>query len=219
MNSTDLLEALLFASEKPVPLQKLAQAAELSLEEVEVALESLRREKEFVGALRLVEVAGGYSFATKPRFAAAIRRLRDEKRPKLSRAAFEVLAVVAYRQPATRGDIEQLRGVESGATLNLLLERKLVMPAGRRDTPGRPFEFKTSPQFLEAFGLNSIDDLPDLEEFAAMGESAPVTMNLFDRERNRDGIRFSEPTEQTIPETEPKSSPPLPDDEAATTSA
>jgi segregation and condensation protein B len=183
MNSTDLIEALLFASEKPVPLPKLAQAAELPLEEAQVALEALRREKELVGALRIVEIAGGYSFATKPGFATAIRRLRDEKRPKLSRAAFEVLAVVAYRQPATRGDIEQLRGVESGATLNLLLERKLVAPAGRRDSPGRPFEFKTTPQFLEAFGLNSLDDLPDLEEFAAMGESAPATMNLFTRDR------------------------------------
>ncbi len=208
MNSTDLLEALLFASEKPVPLPKLAQAAELPLEEVQSALEALRREKELVGALRVVEVGGGWSFATKPGFAAAIRRLRDEKRPKLSRAAFEVLAVVAYRQPATRGDIEGLRGVESGATLNLLLERKLVMPAGRRDSPGRPFEFKTSPQFLEAFGLNSLDDLPDLEEFAAMGESAPATLNLFDRERAREPLQQQPPTQ----------SPLLPDDEAASTS-
>ena len=186
MNPTDLLEALLFASEKPVPLQKLALAAEMPLEEVQVALDALRREKELVGALRLVEVGGGWSFATKPGFAAAIRRLRDEKRPKLSRAAFETLAIVAYKQPATRGDIEQLRGVESGATLNLLLERKLVAPSGRRDSPGRPFEFKTTSGFLEAFGLNALDDLPDLEEFASMGESAPQTMNLFDREAARD---------------------------------
>ena len=181
MNPTDLVEALLFASEKPVPLAKLALASALPPEEIERALASLGREKEMVGALRVVEVAGGWTLATKPGFASAIRRLRDEKRPKLSRAAFETLAVVAYRQPATRGDIEGLRGVESGATLNLLLERKLVAPAGRRDSPGRPFLFVTTPHFLEAFGLNSLENLPNLEEFAAMGEAAPATLNLFER--------------------------------------
>jgi len=186
VNSTDLIEALIFASDKPVPVSKLAGAAQLPLEEIEAALASLRQEKELVGALRLVEVAGGWSFVTKPAFAPAIRRLRDEKRPKVSRAAFETLAIVAYRQPVSRGDIEALRGVESGATLNLLLERKLVAPAGRRDSPGRPFEFQTTPQFLEAFGLNTLDDLPDLAEFAQMGESAPQTMNLFGREEGED---------------------------------
>jgi segregation and condensation protein B len=182
MNPTDVLEALIFASDKPVSLPKLAEAAGLELGAAQEALNALGREKELVGALRLVEVGGGWSFATKPAFAPFIRRLRDEKRPRLSRAAFETLAVVAYRQPATRGDIDSLRGVESGATLNWLLERKLVAPAGRRDAPGRPFEFKTTAGFLEAFGLNSLDDLPDLEEFAQMGESAPPTMNLFERE-------------------------------------
>ena len=186
MNPTDLIEALIFASEKPLPLSKLASAAQLPLEEIEVALASLQREKELVGALRLVEVAGGWSFVTKPAFAPAIRRLRDETRPKLSRAAFETLAIVAYRQPVTRGDIEALRGVESGATLNLLLERKLVAPSGRRDSPGRPFEFISTPQFLEAFGLNTLDDLPDLQEFAQMGESAPATMNLFGQDAGED---------------------------------
>lgn len=185
MNPTDVLEALIFASDKPVSLEKLAEAADLELDQAQEALGALSREKELVGALRLVEVGGGWSFATKPAFAPFIRCLRDEKRPRLSRAAFEVLAVVAYRQPATRGDIDSLRGVESGATLNWLLERKLVAPVGRRDAPGRPFEFKTTAGFLEAFGLNSLDDLPDLEEFAQMGESAPPTMNLFERDELR----------------------------------
>ncbi len=182
MNPTDVLEALIFASDQPVSLLKLAEAAGLELDQAQESLESLCREKELVGALRLVEVGGGWTFATKPAFAPVIRRLRDEKRPRLSRAAFETLAVVAYRQPATRGDIDSLRGVESGVTLNWLLERKLVAPSGRRDAPGRPFEFKTTGGFLEAFGLNSLDDLPDLEEFALMGESAPQTMNLFERD-------------------------------------
>lgn len=181
MNPTDILEALIFASDKPVPLRKLAEVAGLEPDAAREALGALCREKELVGALRLVEVGGGWSFATKPAFAPLIRRLRDEKRPRLSRAAFETLAVVAYRQPATRGDIDSLRGVESGATLNWLLERKLVAPSGRRDAPGRPFEFKTTAGFLEAFGLNSLDDLPDLSEFAALGETAPVPLNLFER--------------------------------------
>lgn len=182
MSSTDLVEALIFAADRPVSREKLAAASELPEHEIERALEALQSEKASVGALQLVEVAGGWQFVTKPRFADAIRRLRDEKRGRLSRAAFEVLAIIAYRQPVTRGEIDHLRGVESGGPLNLLLERKLVAPQGRRETPGRPWQFGITPQFLEAFGLKSLDDLPDFSEFEALGESSEeATVNLFER--------------------------------------
>ena len=180
--STDIIEALLFAADRPVASERLAVAAEVSLDEVRAALDDLAREKTSVGALQLVEVAGGWQFVTKAAFAPYIRRLRDEKKSRLSRAAFEVLAIVAYRQPVTRGDIDALRGVESGGPLNFLLERKLVAPNGRKDAPGRPWLFETGPQFLEQFGLNSLDDLPDLAEFAALEEGAGAqTVNLFER--------------------------------------
>lgn len=182
-SAPDIIEALLFAADRPVPLEKLVTASELAREEVERALEALRDEKESVGALQLAELAGGWQFVTKAAFAPYIRRLRDEKKGRLSRAAFEVLAIVAYRQPVTRGDIDTLRGVESGGPLQFLLDRKLVAPTGRKDAPGRPWLFKTTPQFLEQFGLNSLDDLPSLEEFAALGTlgTSEQTVNLFER--------------------------------------
>ena len=180
--STDIIEALLFAADRPVSPEQLAVAAEVSLDEVRAALDDLGREKTSVGALQLIEVAGGWQFVTKAPFAPFIRRLRDEKKSRLSRAAFEVLAIVAYRQPVTRGDIDALRGVDSGGPLNFLLERKLVAPNGRKEAPGRPWLFETGPQFLEQFGLKSLEDLPDLAEFAALEEGAGAqTVNLFER--------------------------------------
>ena len=178
MNIPDVLEALLFAADRPVPLGRLAHAAEISLAATRESLEALREEKASVGALQLVEVAGGWQFVTKPGFASAIRRLRDEKKTRLSRAAFEVLAIVAYRQPVTRGDIDELRGVDSSGSLQFLLERKLIAPTKRKDAPGRPWLFETTTGFLEQFGLGALDDLPALEEF----EFDPkTTVHLFER--------------------------------------
>lgn len=180
--SVDIIEALLFAADRPLSNERLALAAELSPAEIACALEDLVREKASVGALQLVEVAGGWQFVTKPAFAPFIRRLRDEKKSRLSRAAFEVLAIVAYRGPVTRGDIDSLRGVESGGPLNFLLERKLVAPCGRKDAPGRPWLFETGPLFLDQFGLKSLDDLPALEEFAAFEAGANGReIDLFER--------------------------------------
>lgn len=152
-------------------------------ESVAAELDALREEKEAVGALQLVEVAGGWQFVTKAEFAPFVRRLRDEKRARLSRAAFEVLAIVAYRQPVTRAEIDALRGVESAAPLHFLLERKLLFPAARKDVAGRPWLYKTTPQFLDQFGLKSLEDLPELDEFSALEGVGghPQTMNLFER--------------------------------------
>ena len=189
--TADIIEALLFAADRPMPTARLAAAAEIPLEAVARAIEDLRREKAGVGALQLVEVAGGWQFVTKAEFAPFIRRLRDEKKSRLSRAGFEVLAILAYRGPVTRGEIDALRGVESGGPLNFLLERKLAAPAGRRDSPGRPWLFQTGPQFLEQFGLNSLDDLPELAEFAALETGAGAqTVRLFGR-----GTLSASPTE------------------------
>lgn len=185
-SSTDLIEALIFAAHAPVSSDRLAAVSELSRGEVEAALAALRDEKAAVGALQLVEVAGGWQFVTKTAFAPWVRRLRDEKKARLSRAAFEVLAIVAYRQPVTRGDIDALRAVESAGPLNFLLERKLVAPGGRKDAPGRPWLFRTTPAFLEQFGLKSLDDLPELDEFAALEGAGPRTLDLFDRPSDRD---------------------------------
>ena len=182
-SKTDIIEALLFAADRPVTLEKLAEVAELTPEAAAAEVEALRAEKSAIGALQLVDVAGGFQFVSKAEFAPFIRRLRDEKKQKLSRAAFEVLAIVAYRQPVTRGEIDGVRGVESAGPLQFLMERKLVAPSGRKEVPGRPWLYKTTPAFLDQFGLRSIEDLPDLEEFEALSGTGghPQTMELFGR--------------------------------------
>jgi segregation and condensation protein B len=187
-SSTDIIEALIFASHAPISLEKLAKITELTPEGVAAELEALCEEKRSLGALQLTEVAGGWQFVTKAEFAPFVRRLRDDKKARLSRAAFEVLAIVAYRQPVTRAEIDALRGVESSAPLQFLLERKLLFPAERKDVAGRPWLYKTTPQFLDQFGLKSLEDLPELDEFTALeGVGAhPQTMNLFERGEVKD---------------------------------
>lgn len=173
----DIIESLLFASDKPLPLKKLAQIAELDDAQTREELEVLREEKAQIGSLQIVEVAQGWQIVTKPAFAAYIRQLRDEKKPKLSRAAFEVLAIVAYRQPVTRGEVEELRGVDCAGSLHQLLDKKLIQLAGRKEAPGRPWLYATSPQFLDHFGLRSTDDLPSLAEFASLNEAPQQLFN------------------------------------------
>jgi segregation and condensation protein B len=169
---TDVIEALLFASDRPVPLKKLAQIVNLPPREVLAELDILREEKERIGALQIIEVAGGWQIVTKPQFGTHIAKLREEKRQRLSRAAFEVLAIVAYRQPATRGDIESLRGVDCAGPLQFLLEKKLLAFAGRKDAPGRPWLYATTPHFLDHFGLRDVADLPSLSELAELNDAA-----------------------------------------------
>lgn len=168
LSRTDVIEALLFASGAPVPLRKLAHAAQASEEEVRQELEDLRQEKARIGALQIVEVAAGWQMVTKPAFAPFVRALKDVPRQKLSRAAFEVLAIAAYRQPVTRAEIDALRGVDCSAPLHFLLDKKLLAFAGRRDTPGRPWQYATTSAFLEHLGLRSLDDLPPLGEWQAL---------------------------------------------------
>jgi segregation and condensation protein B len=176
-SKADIIESLLFAADKPVPLKKLAQIAELSEEGAREELNVLREEKERIGSLQIVEVAQGWQMVTKPAFAPFIRQLRDEKKQRLSRAAFEVLAIVAYRQPATRGEIEELRGVDCAGSLHQLLDKKLVQLAGRKEAPGRPWLYATTPQFLDHFGLRSLDDLPSLAEFATLNDGPQQLFN------------------------------------------
>lgn len=182
-SKTDIIEALLFASDRPVPLKKLVGIVEISEAEVRAELDALREEKTHIGALQVLEVAGGWQVVTKPEFAKYIAKLRDEKRQKLSRAAFEVLAIVAYRQPATRSDIEGLRGVDCAGPLQFLLEKKLLAFAGRKETPGRPWLYETTPQFLDHFGLRTVEDMPSLAELEELNDDAQQaqTRNLFSR--------------------------------------
>lgn len=163
------VEALLFASGEPVTTAGIAAALELGIGPVREAIEHLRLQRAEAGVV-VEEIAGGWQLRTAPRFAGAVLRLRGAKPARLSRASLEVLALVAYRQPITRHEVEQLRGVDSGGVVKSLLDRGLLRVAGRRDEPGKPLEYRTSAAFLELFGLAALTDLPTLRERAELDE-------------------------------------------------
>jgi segregation and condensation protein B len=123
----------------------------------------------------LDEVAGGWLFRTSVEYAPFVREMSNEKPVRLSRAQVETLAIAAYRQPITRPEVDDIRGVDSGATLKLLLERDLVRILGKKDEPGRPLLYGTTTQFLEFFGLKSLKDLPTLKEFTELSEESRRT--------------------------------------------
>jgi len=161
-----ILESLLLAAGGPVPLGQLVDALDgPGRAEVLTALDALEAGYEREGrGLRLVRVAGGYQLRTPPEHAPWIRRLLHERPPRLSRPMLETLAIVAYRQPCTRMEVEAIRGVDADAVLSGLLDRRLVRVVGRKDAPGRPLLYATTHEFLEVFGLPALDALPTLRE-------------------------------------------------------
>lgn len=158
-----VLEALLFASDDPLPLDRLREAAGLEDgHETRAHLEAMRAAYEAEGrAFSLEEVAGGWQLLTRPVYAPFLARLlRRPGRARLSAAALETLAVIAYRQPVLRTDVERVRGVACGEMIRALMERDLVRMAGRAEEPGSPLLYGTTPRFLAEFGLRSLKDLP-----------------------------------------------------------
>jgi len=172
-----IIESLLFAAAEPVGLTQLANALDnVPREAIRAALSELTAD--YAASMRgivLEEIAGGYQLRTPKEHAFYVRRLLAAKPPRLSRPLLETLAIIAYRQPITRPEIEQLRGVDTGGVLDTLLERSLIRIAGRKEAPGRPLMYATAPEFLELFGLKDLESLPDLEEFRAIeGDRADV---------------------------------------------
>lgn len=161
-----VLEALLLAAAEPVSAQRLAGVlADSSVREVRDAIAALNAEyEETARGFRIEAIAGGYQLRTLPELAPWLQRLRPQQPLRLSRAALETLAIIAYRQPITRAELEHVRGVDVGAVVTSLVERKLIRIAGHREVPGRPMLYATTPRFLEIFGLGSLSDLPTLRE-------------------------------------------------------
>jgi segregation and condensation protein B len=161
-----ILESLIFVSDTPVQLETLVEILpESSKEAILEGIHRIRKEyEEDSRGLELVEVAGGYQFRTKSRWAEWIQRLKKAKAVRLSRSALETLAMVAYRQPIIRPEIEAIRGVDSGWVLRTLLEKGLIKVMGRKDIAGRPIVYGTTKTFLELFSLNTLSDLPTLRE-------------------------------------------------------
>jgi segregation and condensation protein B len=166
-----LLEALVFASDKPLKSAELARLASAPGRQVRDVMAELKAEYGGRGIV-LDEVAGGWLFRTNAQYAPFVRELTGGRPVRLSRAQLETLAIAAYRQPITRPEIDEIRGVDSGATLKLLLERDLVRILGKKDEPGRPLLYGTTAQFLEFFNLKSLKDLPTLREFTELSDES-----------------------------------------------
>lgn len=171
-----IIEALLFAADQPITL---AQMAELGPEDVEkaslrVMLEELAADYDGRG-VQLKEVAGGWQLSTRPEYGEWVRRMHHvESRAKLSRAALDTLAIVVYRQPITKTEVEALRGVDSSGVLKTLLERRLIKILGRKRVVGRPILYGSSREFLQYFGLSDLTDLPRPEDLDMPPEAAPA---------------------------------------------
>ena len=171
----DIVEGLLFASDAPLEAERLREVLDLErVEEARDLVSALReRYEREARALQIAEIAGGYRMLTRPELAPWLVRLaRTRTRVRLSRAALEALAIVAYKQPVSRPEIDAVRGVNSEGVLDNLLERRLVRIAGRKDAPGRPFLFETTREFLVAFGLRDLGDLPKVEGDLALPDLA-----------------------------------------------
>jgi segregation and condensation protein B len=166
-----LIEALIFASDKPMKALEIARLASAPVKQVRELLAEMKESYAGRGFL-LDEVAGGWAFRTNVQFAPFVREVTAGRPVRLSRAQVETLAIVAYRQPVTRPEVDDIRGVDSGATLKLLLERDLVRILGKKDEPGRPILYGTTTQFLEFFGLKSLKDLPTLREFTELSDES-----------------------------------------------
>lgn len=180
-----IIETLLFITDRPVKISRLVDVIEnTTAKEVREAIQKLQDDYTVRGsAMQILEIAGGYQMCTKPEYGRWVRRLYNEKMTtRLSNAALETLAIIAYKQPLTRAEMEAIRGVDVAGPLEKLLDRGLVRVVGRKDTIGHPMVYGTTDEFLRMFGLNKVSELPDLQVFA--------TKNLQDKQED---LPFGEP--------------------------
>lgn len=178
-----ILETLLFVSHEPVTVDRLvAVLSGVAKSEIRQAFETLKSDYEKnERGLQISEVAGGFQLATRPEYAPWIKMMGKTKTSaKLSRSGLESLAIIAYKQPIVRAEIEAIRGVETSGVLRTLLERKLVRIVGRKDVPGRPIMYGTTKFFLQHFGLRDLAELPPLREFKELGESEQAMLPVGD---------------------------------------
>jgi segregation and condensation protein B len=177
-NIKAIIEALILASEVPVVLEKICLVLpEADKAQIKETLDNLMAEyNERAGGICLQEVAGGYQFRTRPEFGPWVKKLKGTKPASLSPAAMETLAIVAYRQPIVKSEIEGIRGVDVSYLLRGLLEKKLVRIIGRKDVPGKPIIYGTTKKFLEVFNLKDLSELPTLREFKELNEPGEMKM-------------------------------------------
>jgi segregation and condensation protein B len=169
-NLKNIIESLIFVSDNPLTLDRIQKSVpQADIGDIRSAIETLIQEYECrKGGFFLKEVAGGYQFRTRPEYHDWIKNLIQPNPIRLSKAALETLAIIAYKQPIIRNDIEHIRGVDCGGIIRTLMERKLVRILGRKEIPGRPLIYATTKYFLEFFDLKDLKDLPTPKEIEAM---------------------------------------------------
>ncbi|MDD5408863.1 MAG: SMC-Scp complex subunit ScpB [Candidatus Omnitrophica bacterium] len=180
-NLKSAIEALIFASDKPLTIEQIKKV--LGIQEaagVRKNIDELKTEYEAQNrGLRIVEIAGGFQMITSTVFAPFLKKLfKCRFSDKLSKPALESLAIIAYKQPLTRAEIESLRNVNVDGVMKSLLDKNLIRICGRKKIPGRPFVYGTTRQFLEHFGLKSLDDLPKMDEFSAMAKEMEAKADI-----------------------------------------
>jgi len=167
-----IVDALIFASEMPLSLSRIRQIIrevnqdEIATAAIREAIDQLNADnRDSQRGFYLQEVAGGYQYRTRPNYAQWIKKIKKVRSFRLTQSTLETLAIIAYKQPIIRSDIEKLRGVDSGGVIKNLIERSLLKIVGRKNIAGRPFMFGTTKRFLEVFGLDRLEDMPSLKEF------------------------------------------------------
>ncbi len=203
----NIIESLLFVADEPLTIDRLkkiipgAESRELreTLEELTTDYETRQ------GGFFLKQVAGGYQIRTRPEYMEWIKRLLQPRPQRLSKAALETLAIIAYKQPVIRSDVEHIRGVDCGSILRVLLERKFIRVLGRKDIPGRPLIYATTKRFLEVFDLKNLKDLPTPKEIEEFGSALSQEMDETDREAQTAEISI-ENTEETEASSVPEQS-------------
>ena len=172
------LEGILFAAGEPVGVERLCLALEADRPTVEAVAQRLSDQYSYERrGVRLLKLDNSFQLCSAPEYAGVIRKAMESRRPaRLSQPALEVLAIIAYYQPATRAYVDQIRGVDSSYTISLLLERELIEESGRLAVPGRPILYRTTKNFLRSFGLGSLDELPELPD--ATAEDGQITMEM-----------------------------------------
>jgi segregation and condensation protein B len=175
-NIKAVIEALIFASDAPLALEKICMIlSDVEKKEVKEALEKIVLEyNERQGGIYLQEVAGGFQFRTRSELSPWVKKLKSSKPHSLSPAAMETLAIVAYKQPIVKSEIESIRGVDVGAPLKGLLDKKLIRIVGRKDVPGKPIIYGTTRKFLEVFNLKDLMDLPNLRELKELNQQQEI---------------------------------------------
>ena len=197
----NIIESLLFVAEEPLSIEQLKQV--LSLPDSKLIRQTLNEliadHEGRQGAFSLHEVAGGYQFRSRTEYVPWIKRLLQPKPSRLSKAALETLAIIAYKQPMIRSDVEHLRGVDCGGVLRMLLERKLIRVLGRKEIPGRPLIYATTKQFLQVFDLKNLKDLPSPKEIEALGLET-----LEETEPEENTVDANTPETDVMDKTEPE---------------